>query len=71
MLYRDGTDVRQDYRQAAKWLKRAAEQGYAPAQSGLAWLYERGHGVICAPGKAVQLYQQAAEKGDVQARNNL
>jgi TPR repeat protein len=34
-----------DYTEAAKWVQKAAEQGYARAQIDLAYLYEQGKGV--------------------------
>ena len=35
----------QDYKEAAKWLRKAAEQGHAEAQYLLGSLYEEGEGV--------------------------
>jgi hypothetical protein len=37
--------VPQDYREAVKWYRLAAEQGYAPAQYSLGLAYEKGQGV--------------------------
>jgi uncharacterized protein len=37
--------VAQDYNEAVKWYRKAAEQGNAPAQSNLGFMYENGHGV--------------------------
>jgi hypothetical protein len=37
--------VPQDYRQAADWYRKAAEQGLAEAQYGLGFLYHNGNGV--------------------------
>jgi len=34
-MYYNGQDVQQDYAEAAKWTRKAAEQGYAPAQADL------------------------------------
>jgi TPR repeat protein len=38
-MYRDGQGVVQDYAEAAKWYRKAAEQGYASAQSSLGVMY--------------------------------
>jgi TPR repeat protein len=44
-MYRDGGGVPQDYAAAVSWLRKAAEQGYAPAQNNLGNLYAEGRGV--------------------------
>ncbi len=46
MMYRDGQGVLQDYKQAAKWLRKAAEQGNAKAQGLLGAMCLLGQGVI-------------------------
>ena len=35
----------QDYSEAARWLRKAADQGYAIAQQGLGLIYSSGEGV--------------------------
>jgi uncharacterized protein len=44
-MYYNGQGVRQDYTEAAKWTRKAAEQGYTPAQADLGVLYWNGQGV--------------------------
>jgi TPR repeat protein len=45
-MYHDGADhVPQDYAEALKWWHKAADQGHAPAQSGLGAMYGLGQGV--------------------------
>ena len=44
-FYARGEGVAQDLVEAARWLKLAAEQGYAPAQNNLAVCYSTGAGV--------------------------
>jgi TPR repeat protein len=44
-MYYNGQGVQQDYSEAAKWTRKAAEQGYAPAQAHLGVLYWNGQGV--------------------------
>ena len=41
----------------------AAEKEYAPAQNSLATLYENGKGTEKDLGKAIHLYNKAAENG--------
>jgi TPR repeat protein len=38
--------VKQDYKRAVQWYRRAAEQGFAKAQYNLGIMYENGDGVI-------------------------
>jgi TPR repeat protein len=44
-MYFNGQGVRQDYTEAAKWTRKAAEQGNTPAQADLGILYWNGQGV--------------------------
>jgi uncharacterized protein len=44
-LYRTGKGTLQDFEEAAKWFKSAAEQNHAPAQYELGLLYHHGLGV--------------------------
>jgi hypothetical protein len=57
--------------EAASWYRKAAEQGYAPAQSGLGILYDLGQGVSQDYQQALSWYAKAAEQGDRKAQNNL
>jgi TPR repeat protein len=43
-MYYNGQGVHQDYAEAAKWTRKAAEQGYTPAQAHLGVLYWNGQG---------------------------
>ncbi len=61
----------EDYAEAVKWYRRAAEQGYVDAQNNLGECYESGQGVEQNYDKAVKWYRKAAEQGDVNAQNNL
>jgi TPR repeat protein len=55
----------------AKW-QREAEKGDADAQYNLAYLYENGlEGLPKDEAKALELYQQAADKGHSAAQSNL
>ena len=44
-MYSKGEGVKQDYFEAAKWYRKAAEQGYASAQYNLGVMYANGYGV--------------------------
>jgi TPR repeat protein len=44
-MYHEGQGMSQNYAEAAKWLRLAAEQGYVVAESDLAVMYEMGQGV--------------------------
>src|SRR5262249_14942003 len=44
-MYSSGHGVPQDYVEAVKWYRRAAEQNFTDAQDALARMYYNGHGV--------------------------
>jgi TPR repeat protein len=44
-MYANGEGVTRDYAEAVKWYRKAANQGYARAQSNLGTMYSNGHGV--------------------------
>jgi len=44
-MYANGEGVIQDYKQAVKWYRKAAEQGDATAQYNLGVMYDNGRGV--------------------------
>ena len=60
-----------DYRQAAKWYKLSAAQGFALSQYRLAALYEQGKGLKRDANRARIWYRRAAEQGNVKAMHNL
>jgi TPR repeat protein len=68
-IYREGTGVRQDYVEAVKWYRLAADQGNAMAQPNLGAMYDNGIGVSYT--EAVKWYRQAADQGDAMAQSNL
>ena len=71
MQYQFGKGVEQDYQQAAYWYGKAATQGYAPAQTHLAYLYASGKGVGQDLQQAIAWYQKAAAQGDADAQKGL
>lgn len=70
-MYLAGLGVTQDYAEAAKWYRSAAEQGDAVAQNLLAFMYENGQGVPKSREEAVRWYRKAAEQGIADARRAL
>ena len=45
VMYANGQGVPQDYAEAVRWFRLAAERGAANAQYALGLMYERGHGL--------------------------
>ena len=70
-MYDNGKGVPQDYAEAVKWYRLAADQGKASAQYNLGVMYERGQGVPHDYAEAVKWYRLAAEQGDDDAQSNL
>lgn len=67
VLFANGDGVEQDYREAAKWYQKAAEQGNARAQRNLALLYDCGVGVERDYAVALEWYLKAAKQNDAAA----
>src|SRR5258708_31986791 len=70
LMYEKGIEVDKDYKEAARWYRKAADQGYAKAQTNLAGCYKRGRGVEKNLTKALEWYLKAAKHGDTLAMNN-
>ena len=70
-MYYTGQGAHQDYAEAARWYRKAADQGYAEAQNNLGAMYGNGHGVHQDDAEAVKWYRQAAEQGHAEAQYNL
>lgn len=70
-LYRHGLGVPQDFQEAVKWYRKAADQGNAEAQFRLGMLYEFGRGVPRDFVQAVKWYRKAAAHGNAKALNRL
>ena len=63
-MYANGKGVPQDYAEAAKWYRKAAEQGYADAQNNLGMMYVNGQGVPQDYAEAAKWTRKAADQGD-------
>ena len=61
----------QDYAEAVKWYRKAAEQGHAVAQYNLGWCYDKGKGVAQNQSEAIKWYRKAADQGDTDAKEAL
>ena len=70
-LYEGGKGVGQDHAAAARWYRKAAEQGQARAQYNLGILCEDCNGVAQDHGEAARWYRKAAEQGFAPAQLNL
>ncbi len=70
-LYGEGLGVPQDYTEAVRWYRKAADQGEAYAQNKLGNRYRLGQGVPQDHVEAVTWYRLAAEQGHAGAQNNL
>ena len=56
-----------DYSLALGIFRRLANDGYAPAQDKLAWMYQNGWGVEQSYSQAVNWFRKAAEQGNTEA----
>ena len=71
VCYAHGHGVPKDVVQAAKWYRKAADQGNAAAQFNLGVSYHNGEGVEKDVAQAISWYSKAADQGDVKAQFNL
>jgi localization factor PodJL len=67
----EGQRATANYKEAAKWYQRSADQGFVQAQYRLGTLYERGLGLKADQARAKSWYQRAADRGNVKAMHNL
>ena len=70
-MYANGKGIPQDYREALKWYRLAADQGDADAQLNLGGMYARGEGVPQDYREALKWYRLAADQGHADAQSNL
>ena len=56
---------------AAPWFQRAANQGYAPAQTMIGYYYEQGYGVPQNYATAMSWYQKAAAQNNADGMFNI
>jgi TPR repeat protein len=71
VIYLTGDGVPRDDAEAAKWLRKAADQDNAVAERYLAEMYFKGRGVAADSAEAAKLLQMAAQQGDADSEHNL
>ena len=71
LMYFFGDGVPQDYAEAVRWLRQAADQEHANAQYNLGVMYAEGRGVPQDEAEAVRWYRLAAAQGLAGAQFNL
>src|SRR5262245_39509714 len=69
--YAKGEGVPQDYAEAVKWFRKAADQGNFAAQINLGASYAKGEGVPQDFAEAVKWYRLAADRGNGVAQNTM
>jgi TPR repeat protein len=69
--YYNGEGVKQDYIEAFKWFRQAADQGSAKAQNAIALMYYNGHGITQNYPAALSWFVQAAVQGYAQSQHNV
>ena len=70
-MYQNGNGVSQDYTEAMKWYRKAADAGNAMAMRNIGWLYQHGQGVSQDYTEAMQWYRKAADAGNADAAQRL
>src|SRR6266704_1842960 len=63
--------VAKDEAEAVRWVRKAADQNYAWAQSNLGWCYLNGRGLAKDEVEAVKWFRKAADQNDARAQYNL
>jgi TPR repeat protein len=71
VLYAKGKGVPQDYTEAVRWYRLAAEQGNATAQNNLGGMYYGGNGVLANNVASHMWLNIAGANGSKQARKSL
>jgi TPR repeat protein len=71
VMYLRGDGVARDDAEAAKWLRKAADQDNPIAERYLAEMYFKGRGVAADNEQAARLLQMAAQQGDAESEHNL
>jgi len=61
----------ENYTEALKFYRQAAEAGHAGAQNSMGWCYQKGYGVKQDSAEAFRWYKKGAENGDSTAQGNV
>ncbi len=70
-MYEEGKGIPKDYKEAANWYRKAADQGDANSQWNLGIQYETGRGVLQNYKLAAEWYRKAADQGYIPAQFKL
>ena len=70
-MYVKGQGVPQDYAEAVKWFRKAADQGDADAQNNLGQMYITGQGVPKDDGEAIKWFRKAADQENAVAQEKF
>jgi TPR repeat protein len=70
-IYLEGLGVAPDHAKSIEWYRRAAEQGYVPAQLNLGALYAEGRAIEKDDARAMEWFRKAAEQGNGLGQLNL
>ena len=71
ITYETGCGIGQDYTEAARWYRKAADAGHPGAQNNLGGLYLQGLGMEQSDAEALKWYLRAALEGHPAAQNNI
>jgi TPR repeat protein len=66
-----GQGAMQNSTEAARWFRKAAEQGYVNGQFNLGKMYFEGLGVKQDHKEAIRWWHKAADQGHAKAKSNL
>ena len=69
--YYSGHGVSQDYNEAVRWYRKAADQGIAYAQYALGVSYAKGQGIPQSYIEAIRWFRKAADQGDARSQCDL
>ena len=70
-MYFNGMGIEKNYEEAFKWMDKAAQQGYAAAQTGVGICYYYGYGVKRNRELGREWINKAAIMGDSYAKETL
>ncbi len=71
VMYHEGKEVPQDYKEAMNWYRKSAQQGYSLSQRRIGVLYDKGLGVPRDSKEAFHWYLKSADQGDAVAQFNV
>ncbi|WP_243688902.1 tetratricopeptide repeat protein [Geotalea toluenoxydans] len=70
-MYDQGDGIKQDWKEAVKWYRKSADQGFDQAQFSLGLMYFHGHGVKQNRREAIRWFVKAAKNGSEEAIRTL